>query len=125
MTCSRLSVLLASTLLAGCAAGDGLDGQRTVFSNPLAPPVIDRRGVGPQCDVEFGRDATCLGTPLAYPGEGRRVLLGDGEMHRLTRNQARILRQRAELLEARRNAMPSPPPPPPPPPMSAVADEQR
>lgn len=99
----------ATLFLAGCATPDPLAGERTVFSNPYA---LDRTGIGPQCDVELGRDATCLGAPLVYDG-GRYVRLGNGETERLTRQQRRILRERAELLEVLRDQPPAPPPPPP------------
>lgn len=112
-----IAALWALTL-SGCA-GDVLKHERTVFNNPYAPPVIARTGIGPQCEVDFGRDATCLGTPLIYPGRGRTVSLGGGETERLTRNQARILRERAALIGARREQAELPPPPPPPPPKAA------
>ena len=117
MIATRFGMILLAALVVGCASGDSLEGQRTVFDNPHAPPVIDQRGIGPQCDVDLGRDATCLGRPLIYPGRGRDASLGNGEHVRLTRAQARILRERAELLEALRN----PPPPPPPPPVLPTA----
>ena len=109
MIATRFSIILVAALAGGCATGDSLEGQRTVFDNPHAAPVIDQRGIGPQCDIDLGRDATCLGGPLIYPGRGRVASFGNGENVRLTRAQARILRERAELLEALRN----PPPPPP------------
>ena len=107
---------LATMLLAGYATPDSLEGERTVFSNPYA---LDRTGIGPQCDVDLGRDATCLGAPLIYAG-GRYVRLGNGETERLTRQQRRILRERAELLEVLRDR---PPPPPSPPPIAGDAEE--
>lgn len=120
----RVSIILVAALLGGCATADSLEGQRTVFSNPYVAPEVDRRGIGPQCDVEFGRDATCLGGPLIYPGRGRAAGLGNGESVRLTRAQARLVRQRAEALEARSNT-PSPPPPPPPAPVLPTAGGNR
>lgn len=111
-----LVIGLATMLLAGCATPDSLEGERTVFSNPYA---LDRTGIGPQCDVELGRDATCLGAPLVYDG-GRYVRLGNGETERLTRQQRRILRERAELLEVLRD---QPPPSPPPPPIAEDAEQ--
>ncbi|MEE4315360.1 MAG: hypothetical protein V2I74_00100 [Erythrobacter sp.] len=113
MFIARRTVLAIALALGGCATDAGLEDQRTVFTNPLGPPEVDRRGIGPQCDVDFGRDATCLGTPLIYPGRGRHVLLGNGETIRLTRAQRRILRERGELLERPRTPAPPPPPPPP------------
>jgi hypothetical protein len=123
---------LAALALGGCATPDPLEGERTVFNNPYGVPAIDWTGIGPQCDVELGRDATCLGAPLAYAG-GRHVLLANGATERLTRQQRRILRERAELLEVLRDQPapplppaplpPAPPPPAPPPPIAEGADE--
>lgn len=117
MIAARSSVILAALVLGACttASDPASRGQRTVFHNPLVPPEIDQRGIGPQCDVDIGRDATCLGGPIIYPGRGRHVSLGNGETARLTRGQARLLRERAELLEALRNQPPAPPQPAPPP----------
>lgn len=100
MITARSSMILAAILLGGCASGDGRPVERTVFNNPYSGLATDRSGIGPQCDVEFGRDATCLGAPLIYPGRGRNVSLGNGEIVRLTRNQRRILQERAALIEA-------------------------
>ena len=111
MTSARSSIIVTVILLGGCATGDGPPADRTVFNNPYGTPVIERTGIGPQCDVDFGRDATCLGKPLIYPGRGRNASLGNGESVRLTRAQRRILRERAELIEARRD-QPLPPAPP-------------
>ncbi|NCP12602.1 MAG: hypothetical protein GW858_00365 [Sphingomonadales bacterium] len=119
----RASIVLVSALLGGCASADSLEGQRTVFNNPLAVPEIDRRGIGPQCNIDFGRDATCLGAPLIYPGKGRHASLGNGDSVRLTRAQVRILRERAELLEAARTA--PPPASPPPEPSLPTADNDK
>jgi hypothetical protein len=105
----------AALLLGGCASADSLAGQRTVFSNPYAAPTIDRTGIGPQCEVQFGRDATCLGTVRGVPRRGRVAVLDNGETIRLTRNQARILRERAALIAALpQQSLPPPPPPPAP-----------
>lgn len=115
MIAVRTSLILAAFVPCAACVGSGPPvGERTVFSNPLAPAAPDRRGIGPQCDVEFGRDSTCLGAPLAYPGEGRRVLLANGDTIRLTRAQARILRERAALIEARRERQQDQPLSPPP-----------
>jgi hypothetical protein len=88
-----------------------------VFSNPFVPPEIDKRGIGPACDVAFGRDATCLGAPLIYPGRGRVASLGNGQSIRLTRAQRDLLKERAaairENVEAIRQKGQVPPPPPP------------
>ncbi|MBI1404325.1 MAG: hypothetical protein GC147_14095 [Porphyrobacter sp.] len=109
----------AALLAGGCATADPLEGRRTVFANPYVAPEISRRGIGPQCDVDFGRDATCLSGPLIYSGRGSHASLGNGQSVRLTRAQRRILRERAEAL-----GTPSPPPsaPPPPPVLPTAAD---
>lgn len=112
MIAVRSSIILAALLLGGCATPDSLEGQRTVFNNPYVNPQISQSGIGPQCDVAFGRDATCLGMALIHPGNGRRASLGNGETVRLTRAQARILRSRAEVLEQLRTQSASLPPPP-------------
>lgn len=118
MIVSPRSLILAAALaLAGCAGGDGLEGTRTVFSNPNAAPVIDATGVGPQCDRARADDATCLGIPLGRKGEGARI--GEQGIERLTRSQRRVLRERAELLRARTEELARTPPPPPPPPPTA------
>ncbi|WP_086608192.1 hypothetical protein [Erythrobacter donghaensis] len=92
----RCTAGLAAIMLAGCASSDSLEGQRTVFNNPYAVPEIDRTGVGPQCDEARGQDATCLGVPLTRNGRGNAI--GERSYRSLTKNQRRILRQRAELL---------------------------
>lgn len=111
-------IIVAAALLGSCASGDSLEGGRTVFNNPYAATVIDRTGIGPQCDVDIGRDTTCLDASVIQYRRGRNAVLRNGETVRLTRAQARLVRQRAELLEARRNQPPVPPPPPPPPPIA-------
>ena len=117
MGTARCSMILAATALTGCASPDPQAGERTVFNNPYAVPTLDRTGIGPQCDEELGRDATCLGAPIIQARRGRFVLLANGETERLTRNQARILRERAELLESLRDqATPLPALPPSEPP---------
>lgn len=113
MIAPRSSLFLLVALLGGCATGDSLEGQRTVFSNPYVPPVLDQRGIGPQCEVDFGRDATCLGGAVNYGRRGRTAVLANGDIERLTRAQRRLVRERAELIEARRIALPPLPAPPP------------
>ncbi|RNJ61839.1 MAG: hypothetical protein EDM03_09925 [Porphyrobacter sp. IPPAS B-1204] len=123
MITARSSMILAAILLGGCATSDGRPVERTVFNNPYSGLATDRTGIGPQCDVEFGRDATCLGAPLIYPGRGRNVSLGNGEIIRLTRNQRRILRERSELIEALRDQpQPRAPAPPPEPVLPTATD---
>lgn len=122
MIAVRHSLILFTALLGGCATGDSLEGQRTVFSNPYVAPVLDQRGIGPQCEVDFGRDATCLGGPVNYGRRGRTAVLENGETLRLTRAQRRLVRERAELIEARRNTPPPPAPPPPPEPVLPTAE---
>jgi hypothetical protein len=121
MIAQRSSMFFVIALLSACATGDPLEGQRTVFSNPFVAPEFDRRGIGPQCDADFGRDATCLSGPLIYSGRGRTASLGNGKTIRLTRAQARLLRERAELLESLRTAPPPKPLPPPPEPVLPTA----
>lgn len=118
--------ILAALLLGGCASADSLAGQRTVFSNPFATPVIDRTGIGPQCEAQFGRDATCLGTVRGLSRRGRIAVLDNGETIRLTRNQARILRERWALIAALSQPPPpqQPPLPPPAPPPADDATDQ-
>lgn len=109
----RCTAGLAAITLAGCAAPDPLEGQRTVFNNPYAVPEIDRTGVGPQCDEARGQDATCLGVPLTRKGKGSAI--GERNDRNLTKNQRRILRERAELLRevAQQSNTETPPPPSP------------
>lgn len=120
---ARAALLAMMIGLGACTAGSGLEGQRTVFSNPFVPPEIDRSGIGPQCDVDIGRDMTCLGGPVLYPGRGRVASLGHGETVRLTRAQRRFLRERAELLERLGDPPPAPAPAPPPAPEPPPARE--
>lgn len=113
MIAIRPSLLLAAgALLAGCATSSPPESERTVFNNPYAAPVIARTGVGPQCDVARGRDATCLGVPLTRKGRG--AVIGDRVTGNLTSNQRRILRERAEVLREAGEQRRTPPPPPPP-----------
>jgi hypothetical protein len=124
MISARSGVIITALVLGACttAAEPALHGERTVFHNPFVPPAIDQRGIGPQCDVDIGQDATCLGGPIIYPGRGRHISLGNGETARLTRGQARLLREREELLEALRD-QPPPPPPPAAPPVAPTASK--
>lgn len=120
MNLNRSSVILAAAMmLGGCASGDSLEGERSVFNNPYAAPVIDRSGIGPQCEVDIGRDATCLGAVVAYDRRARWARLENGQTVRLTRAQSRILRERANLIQQLRNQS-SPQVPPLPPPQSAL-----
>ncbi|KPF64909.1 hypothetical protein [Porphyrobacter sp. AAP60] len=111
----RASVIIATALLSACATVDQKVGQRTVFNNPYATPLIDRTGIGPQCDVSIGRDATCLEAVVVRVDRGRIATLRNGDIVRLTRAQARILRERADILRERAeviDALRDPPPPP-------------
>ncbi|MCX9146441.1 hypothetical protein [Erythrobacter sp. WG] len=108
-------IIITVFALAGCAAPDPLEGQRTVFSNPLGEPVIDRTGIGPQCATRFGRDATCLDPTIIRSRQGSSATLYSGETIRLTRAQRQILRERGQRIEARRDQPPSSPPPAGPP----------
>ena len=110
----RTVLFVAPLLLAGCAA-DSLEGERTVFHNPYAPSALDPDGIGPQCETTArAGDATCLGVPLTRKGRGNAIGVPLAEAPRLTRDQRRLLRERAELLEALRQQPPVAPPPPPP-----------
>lgn len=121
----RPSMILVAALLGGCATGDPLEGQRTVFSNPYVAPVIDQTGIGPECNRARGQDATCLGVPLTRKGRGNSI--GDGSYDRYNRNQRRVLRERAELLrqisEQQRQEQSAPPPPPPEPTLPTAAED--
>jgi hypothetical protein len=116
MTLQPVLILVASLLLVGCASApdSALSGQRTLFSNPYVVPEIDRSGIGPACDVAIGRDVTCLGGPLIYPGRGRVDSLGNGQTFRLTRAQRDLLRDRAEANRSRAQSLEHVEPPPPP-----------
>jgi hypothetical protein len=109
MIAARRSIVIACLLtLGGCASGDLLEGQRTVFNNPFVAPVIDQRGIGPQCDRGRGNDTTCLGVPLAR--DGRAFV----HPRSYTDAQERVLRERAALLQERIEQLRTPPPPAPP-----------
>jgi len=118
-------IILAALLIGGCASSDSLAGQRTVFSNPHAAPTIDRTGIGPACDTQIGRDASCLWAVRSISRRGRIATLESGETVRLTRNQVRILReQQAAIAGAQRTQSAPPPPEPiPAPPVVPPADE--
>lgn len=125
-------VLSLAALLGGCASDGSLEGERTVFNNPYTAPLIDQTGIGPQCDVNFGSDATCLDAVVAYDRRGRSARLSNGETVRLTRAQVRLLRERAELIAALSKPIsselhaelpPEPPPAPQAPPPAARAAE--
>lgn len=125
---SRLSMILVAALLGGCATGDTLEGQRTVFSNPYVAPVIDQSGIGPECNRARGQDATCLGVPLTRTGRGNSIGEGKfGSVRSYNRNQRRVLRERAELLrqisEQQRQEQSAPPPPPPDPTLPTAAED--
>lgn len=107
MSAARSAVLVLALGLSACASGSGLEGQRTVFSNPFVPPVIDRRGIGPGCEVDAEPGSLCTSGALIYPGRGRFALLGNGELVRLSRADRQFLRDRADALEARRDLLES------------------
>ncbi len=108
----RTALIFAPLLLAGCAA-DSLEGERTVFHNPYAPAALDPDGIGPKCETTArASDATCLGVPQTRKGRGNAIGVPLAEAPRLTRDQRRLLRERAELLEALRRQPPVAPPPP-------------
>jgi len=118
----RILMITLPVLLAGCATGDPARTERTVFNNPYAAPVVGKAGVGPQCDVARGRDATCLGVPLTRKGRG--TVIGNSVSNDLTRSQRRILRERAEQLRQASAQIGNPPAPAPLEPKPAVgADE--
>jgi len=107
----RTVLILAPLLLAGCAT-DSFESERTVFHNPYAPAALDPAGIGPQCETTArAGDATCLGVPLTRKGRGNAIGVPLAEGPRLTRDQRRLLRERAELLEALRQQPAIPPPP--------------
>lgn len=103
MNLARPAVLIVVLGLSACASGAGLEGQRTVFSNPFVPPVIDQRGIGPGCEVDADPGSLCTSGALIYPGRGGFALLGNGELIRLNRAERQFLRDRADALEAQRD----------------------
>lgn len=145
MRCAGAGVLILALGLGACASPDrGLAGQRTVFSNPFVPPVVDDRGIGPACDADARTGSVCTSGGLVYPGRGRVALLPTGELVRLNRAERRFLRDRADALQAQAdlrealaNGTPLPPgspalpraqgnsapPSPPPPPAPRVPDD--
>ena len=103
MSAAKPGVLILMLGLSACAGSSGLEGQRTVFSNPFVPPVIDQRGIGPGCEVDAEPGSLCTSGGLIYPGRGRFALLGNGELIRLNRAERQFLRDRADALEAQRD----------------------
>jgi hypothetical protein len=100
-------MLILAFGLGACASSGGLEGQRTVFSNPFVPPVIDQRGIGPGCEVDAEPGSLCTSGALIYPGRGSLALLSNGEFIRLDRAERRFLRDRADALEAQRDVFES------------------
>ena len=138
MIAERLALAGALALgLGACASpGGGLAGQRTVFSNPFVPPVIDTRGIGPACNADARTGSVCTSGALVYPGRGRAALLPTGEIVRVSRAERRFLQDRAAALEAQADlrealangtALPpgSPAVPPPPPEPEPPAGDDR
>lgn len=111
---TRASTILVAVLLDGCASGEGRPVERTVFNNPFAAPVLNRTGIGPQCEVAIGRDSTCLDPRFIIARRGRYATLRNGETVRLTRAQVETLHERAKLIAGSRNPPPPAAPPPPP-----------
>lgn len=122
MRVARIGTVVLLMALSACASPSepGFNGQRTVFSNPYVPPVIDPGTVGPRCDAVPVRRSVCTSGAILYPGRGRNALLPNGEIIRLTRAERRFLRDRADALQAQRdvfealaNGTPLPPARPP------------
>ena len=104
MGVARIGVVTLVLALSACASPrePGFHGQRTVFANPYVPPVIDQGPIGPRCDEVRVRRPVCTEGAILYPGRGSHALLPDGQVVRVTRAERRILRERAEALQARR-----------------------
>lgn len=102
MIARRIGFAAIAFGLSACASQDdlGFAGQRTVFSSPYVPPVIDRGMIGPACDETRARGSVCTAGAIVYPGRGRHALLPNGDVVRLTRAERRILRERAEARKA-------------------------
>lgn len=107
MKAVKSAVLILALGLGACATSTGLEGQRTVFSNPFVPPVIDQRGIGPGCEVDAEPGSLCTSGGLVYPGRGRFALAANGELVRLNRAERQFLRDRADALEAQRDVFES------------------
>lgn len=105
MGMARFGMVALLLALTACASPrePGFAGQRTVFSNPYVPPVIDPGTIGPRCDEVPVRRSVCTSGAILYPGRGSRALLPTGEIVRLTRAERRFLRDRADALQAQRD----------------------
>lgn len=105
MGVARFGMVALMLALTACASPrePGFHGQRTVFSNPYVPPVIDQGTIGPRCDEVLVRRSVCTSGAIIYPGRGRTALLPSGEIVRLTRAERRFLRDRADALRAQRD----------------------
>lgn len=101
----RFGMVALLLTLTACASPRelGFNGQRTVFSNPYVPPVIDSGTIGPRCDEVPVRRSVCTSGAILYPGRGSHALLPDGQIVRLTRAERRFLRDRADALQAQRD----------------------
>jgi hypothetical protein len=107
MGVARIGMVALVLTLSACASPrePGFQGQRTVFSNPYVPPVIDQGTIGPRCDEARVRRSVCSSGAIIFPGRGRYALLPDGQVVRLTRAERRFLRDRADALQARRDVL--------------------
>lgn len=121
----RLAVLIALCAVTGACASKnddfGLNGQRSVFSNPYVKPVVEKPDVGPDGDPRNqGPDERSL-DGLIYAGSGIDALEPEGGRAPLSRKEHRQLRERAELIRQRQEQdeaiaewqanRPAPPPP--------------
>jgi hypothetical protein len=114
-------VVALASLASACASPDpfaALGAERGVFSSPYVAPEISRQGIGPEPEGALAWRRPYLDT-LRYPGRGRVALDRNGNLVRLSRHDARILRERTDALRrraeeierAREGGGASPPPP--------------
>lgn len=117
--------------LAACAStqpSTAFGGERTVFDNPYADPVIANGPVGPEQCGAFEGQQGCWLDGLFYPGKGSYAYDRDGNRVSLSRSERRAFREQAFLVReqarinrlvaefnARQAEMPPPPEPSAPP----------
>lgn len=100
----RLVIVAAlATMASACASPEpfaALGATRGVFASPYVAPELSRQGIGPEPEGALARRRPYLDM-LIYPGRGRVALDRKGNLVRLSRNEARILRERSDALRRR------------------------
>ena len=99
---AKTALAAGSLLLLGACASNpsqaGFSGERTVFHNPYADPVIANGPIGlEQCGV-FAGQAGCWLDGLFYPGAGGYAFDRAGNRVSLSKRERRAFRERSRLI---------------------------